>query len=275
MSKPPYAQYSPTPSCAEAILRRILKVCDREAVSGDLLEEYREVVVPERGVYRAQLWYWRQVVSFITIDNLLDASSRVIRKNCRRPALLLTAAGAVVEYTFFFLIPSSFDMSLEVSAFVLAAIVLSVGGLSLIGWPDRAPFRWRTAAFWGLALSVSVLASVHLGLIPLAPAAVLMGAGFCGSLRVGSFRAGTLIGLVSSLIGAAFIVIVAVPGSIFGLADSFQYVPRIYRLIPIGAVLGSAGGCLGRELGGKKSFTRCLADGLKLPAAGGGQNEDQ
>src|SRR5215831_5269145 len=33
-----------------------------ETVSGDLLEEYRESRVPALGEFRADLWYWRQVV---------------------------------------------------------------------------------------------------------------------------------------------------------------------------------------------------------------------
>ena len=37
------------PEWAEALLRLLLKPEDRESVSGDLLEEYRQSVVPERG----------------------------------------------------------------------------------------------------------------------------------------------------------------------------------------------------------------------------------
>ena len=43
------------PRWAEAILRVLLKPHDRETVSGDLLEEYRDTIVPTRG-RAADLW---------------------------------------------------------------------------------------------------------------------------------------------------------------------------------------------------------------------------
>jgi hypothetical protein len=52
------------PQWAEAILRLLLKPEDRESVSGDLLEEYRESIVPALGS-AADRWYVRQVASFL------------------------------------------------------------------------------------------------------------------------------------------------------------------------------------------------------------------
>jgi hypothetical protein len=48
------------PQWAEALLRLLLKRRDRESVSGDLLEQYRDTIVPERGK-GADAWYVRQV----------------------------------------------------------------------------------------------------------------------------------------------------------------------------------------------------------------------
>jgi hypothetical protein len=53
------------PRWAEALLRFFLSPRDRESVSGDLLEEYREVILPSRGRWRAQLWYFRHALSLI------------------------------------------------------------------------------------------------------------------------------------------------------------------------------------------------------------------
>ncbi len=53
------------PTWAEAILRLVLRRADRESVSGDLLEEYRDTIVPSRGQPAANLWYVRQVMGFI------------------------------------------------------------------------------------------------------------------------------------------------------------------------------------------------------------------
>ena len=52
------------PRWAEAILRLLLKPEDRDSVSGDLLEEYRDSIVPARGA-AADWWYLRQVGSFL------------------------------------------------------------------------------------------------------------------------------------------------------------------------------------------------------------------
>jgi putative ABC transport system permease protein len=50
------------PELASAILRRLLPERDREAVLGDLIEEYHRHVLPERGRARARLWFWHQVL---------------------------------------------------------------------------------------------------------------------------------------------------------------------------------------------------------------------
>jgi hypothetical protein len=51
------------PRWAESLLRLMLAPEDRDSVSGDLLEEYRECVRPERGRWRADTWYLAQVGS--------------------------------------------------------------------------------------------------------------------------------------------------------------------------------------------------------------------
>ena len=53
------------PKWAEVLLRIFLRSRDRDTVAGDLLEEYRETVLPARGCRRAQWWYLRQVLSLI------------------------------------------------------------------------------------------------------------------------------------------------------------------------------------------------------------------
>jgi len=52
------------PQWAEALLRLLLTPKDRESVSGDLLEEYRDTIVPARGP-AADRWYVWQVGSFL------------------------------------------------------------------------------------------------------------------------------------------------------------------------------------------------------------------
>jgi hypothetical protein len=52
------------PRWADAMLRLLLRPEDRESVSGDLLEEYREAIVPALGP-GARWWYLRQVGWFL------------------------------------------------------------------------------------------------------------------------------------------------------------------------------------------------------------------
>ncbi len=54
------------PRWAEALLERLLPERSRETVVGDLREEFIESALPERGKFRADLWYLRQVASFIS-----------------------------------------------------------------------------------------------------------------------------------------------------------------------------------------------------------------
>ncbi len=51
-------------ACASTILRLLLKPGDRDCVSGDLLEEYRDSIRPARGRWAADLWYVRQMIGF-------------------------------------------------------------------------------------------------------------------------------------------------------------------------------------------------------------------
>ena len=52
------------PDWAEAWLRFLLPLRDRDTVSGDLLEEYRERIRPSRTRWAADLWYISQVARF-------------------------------------------------------------------------------------------------------------------------------------------------------------------------------------------------------------------
>jgi hypothetical protein len=51
------------PRWAESWLRLLLRPEDRDSVSGDLLEEYRDSIRPANGPRRANIWYIRQVAS--------------------------------------------------------------------------------------------------------------------------------------------------------------------------------------------------------------------
>ena len=52
------------PAWAEDVLRLVLRRADFDAVSGDLLEEYRDRIHPARGQARADFWYVKQIIGF-------------------------------------------------------------------------------------------------------------------------------------------------------------------------------------------------------------------
>ncbi|HEV2701275.1 MAG TPA: hypothetical protein VGV09_06575 [Steroidobacteraceae bacterium] len=51
----------------EGVLRWCLPPRDRETVSGDLLEEYRETQLPQLGPVWANIWYLRQLFGFLAV----------------------------------------------------------------------------------------------------------------------------------------------------------------------------------------------------------------
>ena len=53
------------PRWSETLLRSLLLDRDRDTISGDLLEEYREDAVPTRGAKGARWWYRRQVAGLL------------------------------------------------------------------------------------------------------------------------------------------------------------------------------------------------------------------
>lgn len=60
----PHSAATP-PAWAEAALTLVLARKDRDSVPGDLLEAYRDSIVPARGRAAANAWYVRQVAGFM------------------------------------------------------------------------------------------------------------------------------------------------------------------------------------------------------------------
>src|SRR5262249_49197012 len=53
------------PLWAQSLLSAVLPRATEESVSGDLLEEYCDAILPARGKRRADLWYLRQIAGFL------------------------------------------------------------------------------------------------------------------------------------------------------------------------------------------------------------------
>ena len=58
------------PKWLERMLIWLLPARDRDTISGDLLEEYREEQVPRLGHRRANIWYLRQSISFLSVRSI-------------------------------------------------------------------------------------------------------------------------------------------------------------------------------------------------------------
>lgn len=106
------------PEWAETLLEASLSADDRESVTGDLLEEYRQSIVPAMGA-RADRWYIRQVSWYVL---------RAVM-----PWALLIAAICVVRLVFDALMPVTYTRgvihprSAMMSRALLATFVIGAG----------------------------------------------------------------------------------------------------------------------------------------------------
>jgi hypothetical protein len=65
------------PRWLEGMLLHCLAARDRETISGDLLEEYREEQVPRFGSLRANVWYLCQTLSLVSVWDLLGPALKM------------------------------------------------------------------------------------------------------------------------------------------------------------------------------------------------------
>lgn len=78
------------PRWLQRALVHVLNARDRETISGDLLEEFREEKLPRLAVLRADIWYLRQLVSLAS-RQLLGA--RLVQQVLVLTCLFAVAAG--------------------------------------------------------------------------------------------------------------------------------------------------------------------------------------
>jgi len=102
------------PAWADYVLRLLLGRDHGEAVSGDLLEEYRDNVYPSRGARSADVWFVRQVAGFAS-----------------RATGLWAIAVAVVQLARdmldWYLPPLDYTMRSLVTTYVVAGIFIALG----------------------------------------------------------------------------------------------------------------------------------------------------
>ena len=105
------------PAWAENFLRLVLRRVDFDAVSGDLLEEYRDRIHPARGQAQADSWYVKQVIGFAVRSAGVWGT--------------LFGAAVVARTALDWFVPTrDFSMRSSISTFVGVGLLLVAGFLS-------------------------------------------------------------------------------------------------------------------------------------------------
>ncbi len=183
------------PGWAETLLRVVLGPGDLDSVSGDLLEEYRESILPARGQRRADLWYVTQVLGFVSPGACVGGA-------------LFGAAFVARTALDWFAPPSDFHARANVSTELGVAILLATGF-----WA-----AWRSHSFVGGTIAGVAAAVIGAGVSLVGAAALLavrhdpqtmaaiLGSGGLGevfTLPLMMVLPGLLLGTVGGLAGAA------------------------------------------------------------------------
>jgi hypothetical protein len=132
---------------ADVALRFFLRDRDRETISGDLLEEYREEVLPKRGPLAGRLWYARQVASFVSPV----AWGLAIGLAAGTLQLLDTAIEPLAD-------DSAGSMIVVLGVLMLFWILTSIAA-------GRRTQRFRDAVAAGLVVSIATMTVLHLAAI--------------------------------------------------------------------------------------------------------------
>lgn len=262
-ARPPRIAEAAPPRFAEWLLTRLLHRRDREVIQGDLLEEYRESVVPTVGAFRARLWYWRNVMSLI--------------RTSRGRAMMWLAAGIAVAVSILVaLVRNDFGPFLPLMLF--AVIAIAVGGVSLtsVRSSSDAYDVWAVGRWWAFALVAVLLTRAGADAISSAADAMIRGtwlgasiatvfllAGATGAYQSGKVRIGIVASLAASGVGCAAFFGVVRTISAFGIevpingAEAYAPGPwlvfaspeawkAILVLLGISVVVGSVGAMVGR-----------------------------
>ena len=268
------------PRWAEYALRLVLHPRDRDPISGDLLEEYREIALPALGPARASVWYLKQVGSIMT-----SSQSSI-------PVALFVGAGVVLLGALsFVMVRSDFGPpSHEIISFggvAAIAVALLIAGASVLRQVSDLQPVWRVSRLWGLVLGATLLigniiAKVapsglldddlpHPGHIPgvspifvrlfvVAVAGLFLTAGFRGAWKTSRVRQGILAAIATAAIGGAIAFAGSIVSVIF-LEHPGPGIPWSGGGIPLAALIvapmlstfpGTVGAMFGRGFSGAR-----------------------
>jgi hypothetical protein len=224
------------PVWAEALLRALLAQRSRDAIAGDLLEEYRESVIPAVGKFRAQIWYVRQVISFLQVADVMDVAGRI------SAPLLWSAAAALVGYVLIFALPQGTGIPLSTVLFLFTGIVLIVGGATAIRTCLDAWSLIRTGLLgficFGVVTAFVSSAQVFRPALIMGTFLIIVTAtGFRGAYRTGQVRSGIAAAVA---IGTAAAVLVVVTVNVLNLPHPpLEAAPVLPAMAAISGTIGS------------------------------------
>lgn len=140
------------PEWAETVLRLFLKPGDRDSVSGDLLEEYRETVHAGRERVVADRWYVRQVAGFVWRATWVWAAVLAA----------LTLGRSALDW---FLPPASFYTRSMVTTYSHMGVFAAVGFRAV--WRGQSLSGAAAAALGAQVIAVPMIFAGTVGLIGL------------------------------------------------------------------------------------------------------------
>jgi hypothetical protein len=264
------------------LLFAVLSPRNRDTITGDLIEEYREVVLPARGILRAQLWYVWQTFTLVAFVRRTD-----MQKNMG----WLWGVGAVAWAAVIIglLVRSGFTPPALPPAVALVPDALGLTAVTALGSPGDAKALWRIARFWAALLVVAAgarmavdalfpfdieryfLAQVRPGFSELdfprrfvfgaAVALLLIAAGFHGAWTTSRVRFGIVAAITAALM-------VTTPLFAFAALADRATIP--YQILmastAIDSVTGALGAMLGRGLRGApvRAFAGAVTSALTL-----------
>jgi hypothetical protein len=123
------------PRWLETLLQRCLPARDRETISGDLLEEYREVQLPRLGPLQADLWYLRQLLGFLAVKSF---GGSTIRATLTWMSVITALAGVWLAVMENLLKHPGYPQR---SAIAACIVIQGLATLLFLMWHGRATFR--------------------------------------------------------------------------------------------------------------------------------------
>ena len=257
------------PRWMEAMVRWFLAPRDRETITGDLLEEYREEAVPARGHARATVWYLVQGASLMTHSKIARESAWVI------------VGGLMLSTLLFALNRTHFGPPVPLSAAVFVAVVLGITAATAMRSSTDLRFLGRISLRWAGVLSAVLVARMLVDvfkpltegfailnqnatgrgfLLGVAMAVIFVAAGFHGAWRTGRVRMGILVAMAASAFGSLITIVVIGlgstpsfdlrhtdgPGQVFGQNGGLATLV----VLMLSTVPGTIGAALARGVGG-------------------------